>query len=180
MKKDTSLKLDEISYNTLIKGCCKAKKLNRAIDFYEEMKKLGIRPNRITFNSLIDTCVKCGKMIDAWKYYQEMVFLEITPDNFTYSILINGIKSNHQNKEELNKALSLFEVIQNKPDFVCDEIFYNSLIDACVKFGEVNRGLALFEEMKKKKIEPSSVTYGILIKAFGKVNDLVKAFKIFE
>ncbi len=34
--------------------------------------------------------------------------------------------------------------------------------------------------MKKRNIKPSSVTYGILIKAYGKTNDLVKAFKIFE
>ena len=34
--------------------------------------------------------------------------------------------------------------------------------------------------MKRKHIEPSSVTYGILIKAYGKQNELSKAFKIFE
>jgi len=34
--------------------------------------------------------------------------------------------------------------------------------------------------MKKKQIEPSSVTYGILIKAYGKVNCLNEAFAIFE
>ncbi len=34
--------------------------------------------------------------------------------------------------------------------------------------------------MKRKGIEPSSVTYGILIKAYGKQNDLSRAFKIFD
>jgi len=180
MKKDPTLKLDEITFNTLIKGCCKTKKLYQAIGLYEEMKKINVKPNRITFNSLIDTCVKTGKMGEAWKFYEEMTKCDIVPDNFTYSILINGIKSNHHNKDELNRALSMLDVIQNSPDFTPDEIFYNSLIDACVKFNEINKGLSVFEEMKKKKIEPSSITYGILIKAFGKINDLVKAFKIFE
>mmetsp|Transcript_41258 Transcript_41258/g.36601 ORF Transcript_41258/g.36601 Transcript_41258/m.36601 type:complete len:113 (+) Transcript_41258:1215-1553(+) len=112
MKRDSNLKLDEISFNTLIKGCCKSKQLYQAIGFYEEMKKMGVRPNRITFNSLIDTCVKTNKMIEAWKFYEEMTTSEIKPDNFTYSILINGIKSNHHNKDELNKALGMLDIIQ--------------------------------------------------------------------
>ena len=34
--------------------------------------------------------------------------------------------------------------------------------------------------MKNKSIEPSSVTYGILIKSYGKMNDLNGAFRMFE
>lgn len=172
---------DEITYNTLIKGCCKSKQLTEAIGFFEEMKAGKIKPNRITYNSLIDTCVKTNKMNIAWRFYDEMLRSEIIPDNFTYSILINGIKSNNTNKEELTKTINLLEKLEKMGDqFQPDEILYNSLIDACVKFNEINKALCLFEEMKKKSIEPSAITYGILIKAFGKMNDLVKAFKIFE
>lgn len=64
------------------------------------------------------------------------------------------------------------EQIQETGQFKADEILYNSLIDACVKFNEINKSLQLFSEMKKKHIEPSSVTYGILIKAYGKMNNL--------
>ncbi len=180
MKNDPTVCLDEISFNTLIKGCCRSKKLAQAIMFFQDMKQMGVKPNRITYNSLIDTCVKSEKMREAWQYFDEMVQNEIQPDNFTYSILINGIKSNHGNKEELNKALAMLEKLQASPEFKPDEIFYNSLIDTCIKFNEINKGLSLFEEMKKKNIEPSGITFGILIKAFGKMNDLVKAFKIFE
>ena len=59
-------------------------------------------------------------------------------------------------------------------------MLYNSLIDACVKFNEITLALKLFDEMHTKNIEPPSITYGILIKAFGKINDLAQAFKIFE
>ena len=172
---------DEITYNTLIKGCGKSKQITEAIGFFEEMKAAKIKPNRITYNSLIDTCVKTNKMNIAWKFYDEMIRNEILPDNFTYSILINGIKSTNTNKEELLKTINLLEKLEKLGgQFQPDEILYNSLIDACVKFNEINKALCLFEEMKKKNIEPSAITYGILIKAFGKMNDLVKAFKIFE
>jgi pentatricopeptide repeat domain-containing protein 1 len=42
----------------------------------------------------------------AWRYYEEMTkTFNIVPDNFTYSILVNGIKTNHSNREELLKAI---------------------------------------------------------------------------
>ena len=78
------------------------------------------------------------------------------------------------------KAIYLLEQLQNDTDFKPDEILYNSIIDACVSFNEINKCLSIFEEMKKNNVQPSSVTYGILIKAYGQTNDLVKAFKIFE
>lgn len=180
IKSDSDLKLDEVSFNTLIKGCCRNRKLHQAVTLLEEMKQMGIKPNRITYNSLIDTCVKSQKMSDAWRFYDEMNRTNIKPDNFTYSILINGIKANHTNKHELERALTMVEQLQSTPEFKPDEILYNSLIDTCIKFNEINKGLSLYEEMKKKNIEPSEITYGILIKAFGKINDLVKAFKTFE
>lgn len=105
------IKLDEITYNTLIKGCCKSRKLIQAIAFYDEMKIANVKPNKITYNSLIDCSVKSHKMNIAWKFYDEMLKSSIIPDNFTYSILINGIKSLNTNKDELMKAISLLESI---------------------------------------------------------------------
>ncbi len=72
MKNNSNIQLDEITYNTLIKGCGRKKRLPDAIALFEEMKTMGIVPNRISFNSLLDSCVKCNKMNIAWKYYDEM------------------------------------------------------------------------------------------------------------
>jgi pentatricopeptide repeat protein len=106
MKSSENITLDEITYNTLIKGCGRKKRLNDAIALFEEMKTMNISPNRISFNSLLDSCVKCNRMNIAWKYYEEMTkVFRIIPDNFTYSILVNGIKTNHSNREELLKAI---------------------------------------------------------------------------
>ncbi|CAD8156687.1 unnamed protein product [Paramecium octaurelia] len=181
MKQSQTIQLDEITYNTLIKGCGRKKRLNDAINLFEEMKQIGIKPNRISFNSLLDSCVKCNKMNIAWRYFEEMrKQYGIFPDNFTYSILVNGIKTNHSNRDELLRAITLLEQIQETGQFKPDEILYNSLIDACVKFNEIQKGMDLFREMKNKQIDPSSVTYGILIKAYGKMNDLNGAFRMFE
>ena len=179
-KSPETIKLDEITYNTLIKGCCKNKQVIRAINFYDEMRESSISPNRITYNSLIDTCVKTGKMNMVWKFYDEMIKENIRPDNFTYSILINGIKTCSTRKEDLYKTLQMHSALKECGEFQPDEILYNSMIDACVKFNELDKAFELFKEMSSRGIKPSSITYGILIKAYGKSNNLEKAFKIFE
>jgi pentatricopeptide repeat domain-containing protein 1 len=38
MKANPNIQLDEITYNTLIKGCGRKKRLNDAISLFEEMK----------------------------------------------------------------------------------------------------------------------------------------------
>lgn len=48
-----------------------------------------------------------------------------------------------------------------------DEVLYNCLIDACVRFRDVNRAVAVFHEMQLAGVKPSAVTHGILIKAYG-------------
>ena len=81
-----------------------------------------------------------------------------------------------------------------------DEVLYNCMMDMCVRFRDLPSALALFNQMKMQgrqttkhrlprtrlsetahapQIEPSPVTYGILIKAYGQENQLDQAFEIF-
>lgn len=125
----------------------------------------------MTFNSLIDVCVRCGEMNHAWSLFAEMQEATIQPDNFTYSTLIKGIKNfggtDARGHFELEKAFRLLDQIKQRGTLKPDEILYNCLIDACVRFHDINRAVAVFNEMQMARIEPSSVTFGILIKAYG-------------
>ena len=97
----------------------------------------------------------------------------IVPDNFTYSTLIKGIRADSSssgpitNQSDLERAFNLLELMKKQNQVKPDEILYNCLIDACVRFNDVNRAVAIFHEMQISGVKPSSVTYGILIKAYG-------------
>jgi len=56
---------------------------------------------------------------------------------------------------------------------------YNCLIDACIRLKDFHRAVSVFNEMAMSSIKPSSVTYGILIKAYGHANQLDNAFNAF-
>ena len=152
---------------------------------FELMKSQGIQPNDVTYNSLIDVCVRCEQMNQAWYFLSEMRDNNIIPDNFTYSTIIKGIRATScssgpiTNQNDLEKAFSLLELMKKQNQVKPDEILYNCLIDACVRFNDVHRAVAIFHEMQISGVKPSSVTYGILIKAYGYANQLDNAFHVF-
>ena len=172
---------DQVSYNTLIKGCALAHRVDTAFKLFREMSSEGISPNDITYNSLIDACVRSGRMDEAWGLLGEMSRDGITADNFTYSTLIKGIKYRGGNtNQELERAFTLLEEMKANKTIFPDEILYNCLIDACVRFRDINRAVALFSEMVMANISPSAITYGILIKAYGHSGQLENAFNAFS
>jgi len=61
-----------------------------------------------------------------------------------------------------------------------DEILFNCLIDACVKFNNLGRAEDAYKQMLYLGVIPSPVTFGILIKVYGNNGMLEKAFNIFE
>ena len=84
--------VDEVSFNTLIKGCAQERMVQRARELFDRMSQVGLKPTFVTFNSLIDVFVRCNQMDDAWRFFQLMRSSGLKPDNFTVSTLIKGIK----------------------------------------------------------------------------------------
>ena len=54
---------DEVTFNTLLKGCAIQKLFSKSFDLMIDQK---ITPNQVTYNSLIEVCVRCGRVDDAW------------------------------------------------------------------------------------------------------------------
>jgi len=176
---ESIIKPDEISYNTIIKGCGQTKNLSKAFEFLNRMKKCSVKPNEVTYNSLIDVCVRCGELDSAWELLSAMESSGLTPDNFTYSTLIKGIHPKND-KEGLKKVFDLFSEMKSKGKVKPDEILYNCLMDACVRYRDTYKAVAVFNEMELMEINPSAITYGILIKAYGQANQLDNAFRVFQ
>lgn len=44
---------DVVTYNSLIDGCCKTYRIERALELFEDMSKRGCTPNQVTYNSFI-------------------------------------------------------------------------------------------------------------------------------
>lgn len=191
------IKPDLITFNTYIKGCTQLKlydKLDYVFEHIIDHNDVNITPNDVTFNSLIDAYVRQNNMNKVFKLISTMQKYHIKPDNFTYTTIIKGlnkdslssnnnisssdINNNYKNKNELDLAFQLFEKVKqiSKPD----EILYNCIMDACLRFNKVDKMLELYKEMIDNNITPSSVTCGIVIKGYGMKGDVNSALKIYD
>ena len=61
------------TFNVLISGLCKAAKLNKAGDFFEDIKAWGLSPIVVIYNTLIDGYRKKGK---AGRMYKVQAILK--------------------------------------------------------------------------------------------------------
>jgi pentatricopeptide repeat protein len=155
-----------VLYTTLIKGCSKQKDLQSALALFREMKQEMVPYNIITYNSIIDVCVNCGAVHVAEGIFQQMIDEESmahgsSPDLITFSTLLKG----YCQAGELNKAFMVLEAIRER-ELPCDELVFNTLIDGCVKTGDLSTGLGLFGEMLKVGAQPSTITHSILVKLY--------------
>ena len=151
-----------------------------------EMGERGLVPNEITFNTSIDLFVEIGNMGEAWKYFEQMKVGDLNPDVFTYSTLIKGIKNHDENSRNLQRVFEVISMecekyIRNRENIAntFDEILFNSLIDACLKFGENERAERGIKLMKNLGVCPSPMTYGILIKSYGQYGLIESAMQAF-
>ena len=189
--KKNIIKPDLITYNTYIKGCTQLKLFDRIDVVFEHLinkNDINIIPNDVTFNSLIDAYVRQNNMNKVFLLMTKMQQLNIKPDNFTYTTIIKGLNKdsfssnsniiNNEKRNELDIAFQLFEKVKqiSKPD----EILYNCIMDACLRFNQVDKMLELYKEMLDNGITLSSVTCGIVIKAYGMKGDVDSALKIYE
>ena len=192
--KINNVKPDLITFNTFIKGCAQLNLYEKVTGAFELLlKNEEIKPNDVTFNTLIDVFVRAKDMNKVWFIISKMKEYGIKPDNFTYSTIIKGLNkncisndSNNNNtnnnsinsSSELDLAFKLFENVKktSKPD----EILYNCIMDACLRFGKIEQMLELYENMLNEGIKPSSITCGIVIKAYGMKGNLDKALEMYE
>ena len=200
-QKYNNVKPDLITYNTYIKGCSKFKlydKVEIALNhLINNSSENNITPNDVTFNSLIDVYVSQKNMDKVLQTVNLMQKYKIFPDNYTYTTIIKGLNKNsllknntnsYENKNiiqntelfsniELDLAFKLFNHVRqiSKPD----EILYNCIMDACLRFNKIDKMLEMYEEMIRNNIKPSSITCGIVIKAYGMKGDLKSALNIY-
>ena len=206
LKAVKSMAPDEILYNCLLDACISTKKIDKALELFNEM------PSRdeISYNTLIKGFSQGRHLEKAIEILETMKKSGVRPNEVTYNSIIDTcIRCNQSSmawryldemeasnlmpdnftystlvkgikgdhcNQELYRIFRILERGRISPD----EVLYNCLIDACVRVGDVNKAVEVFNQMKDSEIEASSVTYGIMIKAYGQANMLHKALATFK
>lgn len=152
---------------TLIKAYSKVNDLPKALEIYEKMKSDSkTQPNKITFNSIIDACIRLNNLKEAELIFTEMTEFNVKPDLITFSTMIKGcLKFKYP-----TKAISIIDIMINAEVYP-DEIVLNSVLDCCERSNSLELAIKVFNYFNKLKLKPSSISYSIALKVYGKLND---------
>ena len=63
---------DLITYSTMIKGFCREKNIESALELLNTMQNDKIKADEVLYNSLLDGCCKANQLDLAFKVYENM------------------------------------------------------------------------------------------------------------
>lgn len=143
------------------------------------MSSMKLDPNLQIENTIIDTYLEQKRFYKAWEQFQQNK-KENLADQYTYSSILKGIQiTPNMSADWLDKAFDI--MIEAEEKFIKpQEIFYNTLLDICIKFNNIDKAEKLFFDMREKRENLTEHTYSIMIKAYGKIKNLDKAVYIFD
>lgn len=159
-----NVKPSSVTYGILIKAYGRSNQLDNAFNVFLKMKEQKLQPNDVTYGCLIDACIRNHNLEKAEEVFASMEEDQAIINTIILSTMIKGYSKAHK----LDKALALYEKMKLSPNIEPNNVTYNSLIDCCVRCGDVDKASALFDEMKERHVQPDLITFSTLIKGYFK------------
>ncbi|KAF8405564.1 hypothetical protein HHK36_010471 [Tetracentron sinense] len=162
---------DEDIFVTIVRGLGRAHRTREAITVIDLVSRFEKEPSLKIYNSILGVLVE--EDIDLAKdfYRKKMMGCGIQGDDYTFGILMKGLCLTNRIGDGF-KLLQLMKSRGLKPNTV----IYNTLIHALCKNGKIGRGRSLMNEM----VEPSEVTFNILVSGYCREGDLIQALVLLE
>jgi len=166
--------LNTVIYSTILKGFAMAKRPDRLMALYEEMRERDIACNTITYNTMLNAFAQCGAMHRVPELLEDMKAATppVEPDIVTYSTMVKGFCASG----DLDKGLQLLKEMELDGKFAPDEVMYNSLLDGCARQHRLDDALKLLGNMRDSGVTPSNYTLSIMVKLLGRARRLNQAF----
>mmetsp|Transcript_137118 Transcript_137118/g.273504 ORF Transcript_137118/g.273504 Transcript_137118/m.273504 type:complete len:629 (+) Transcript_137118:93-1979(+) len=152
--------VNAVVYYSLVKGYAFEKDPDKVWSVYEEMRQRGLQTSITTYNGLVGAFSECGLVDRVDTLFRQMRAEGISPSVCTWSRLAKG----HCLRGEVHKAMEVMEEMRRTSGLKPDEIFYNTLLDACAERGMVDEGMQLICRMENEGLPASKYTLTILAK----------------
>ncbi|XP_024997075.1 pentatricopeptide repeat-containing protein At1g63070, mitochondrial-like [Cynara cardunculus var. scolymus] len=159
MEKD-GIKPNNITFNTILKGICEEKTVDKALEFFERVEWPGKRPDMVSFNTVLSVACKRGDSIMVQTVLNLMEDEGVKLNVVGFTCLMQYFC----NIGNINDCLKLFEhMISHGPH--PSMVTINTLMVVLCKNRELGAAYQVFSNLKSYGLSPDARTYGILIRA---------------
>ncbi|KAF9913359.1 hypothetical protein EC991_000121 [Linnemannia zychae] len=159
-------------YTTAIHRFGRAQKFDYMDLTLDLMRRQGLQPTEDTYSAIIDSHSKAGNLQDAQRVYQEVLAAGLVPTVKTLGPMLEAVGA----MGDYDMTKQLVEQM-NSSGISSNEYTFSALLQSISH--DPAKGTLLFNELSKQ-MEPNTVNYNILIRAFQRQSDLDGAFRVFR
>lgn len=166
------------AYNSLLHFVGQSGNLDEALGVFEDMKREGPLPDAVTYNTVIAAAAHVGDVDTALNVFLEMTNVGAAPTERTFGALLHAFAV----VGDANAARKVFESVE-AAGVKLNAVLYTSFIDALVKSGDdaaLAQAFEVMEDMRRRRVPATAVTYGCLLSACEKLGNVDLAFKLYE
>jgi len=151
----------------------------RASELLRSLCSANMAPGDAVFNSVVDTAVRARAYGEAWDVLELLLGHGRRADKYFVSILTKSLESS-TDKRWVRRGISLVDrfIEQQKEDV--DEIVFNSLLNVLGHVGDMLKLQQTLNRMMEYNVPPSAVTYGTVVKAYGRARDIDAVLKVWS
>lgn len=170
---EMAIKLDCVSYNTIVHALCEMGLLDDALLMLAEMKEKGLSPNVITFNTLLDAFYREKGFEGGERIWDMMVEYNVVRNTRSYNLRMQAMV----NIGDLGKAVDLFGTLE-KEGLKPDVNTFNALIKGFCDQGNVEEAKAWYSSLLETGCIPNRITFSILVERFCNSGDYDLTFEM--
>lgn len=170
-----------ISWTSMITAFAQNGQTQQALQLFEDMRLIGVRPNQITFVGVLSACGHAGMVDEALGYFETMQKdYKIRPVADHYACLIDMFV-------RLGRLHEAFDLIK-KMDFPANEFIWTLLLAGCRRHGKTE--LVFYAAEKLLELKPKDAeNYALLLNMYKsaqrweevtKVRELMREKRLFK
>ncbi|KAL3504856.1 hypothetical protein ACH5RR_034697 [Cinchona calisaya] len=149
------------AFNAIIAGFVSHDLSDEVLDFYNEMRMIGLVPDRFTFPCVIKAC--CDVM-DVGKIHGLVFKLGLEFDLYIGSALVHA----YLRVAFSSEALRVFDDLPDRDDVV----IWNAMINGFAQAGEVDKAMEVFQMMAENGVVPNRFSVTGILSVFAMVGEI--------
>ncbi|CAL6306571.1 unnamed protein product [Bathycoccus prasinos] len=173
-------KLDGRLFVDIICAFTSCRAYQEALDIFHSSK---CPKNIQTCTAIMQAYINSGKVKDAEQIYNRMRIdrseggYGFLPNARAHTTMLNGYEKSLMSSSAVNllRKLEQFNMVNNKEEFVPNEIHYNVVLSACGKCGEWSTAESIFHSMRARGVPTTTITFSTLITAYGRSGETFRA-----
>lgn len=173
--KEDGLVEENMTYMILIKGLCKAGRMDEVFRLLDKMRKNLSKPDVFAYTAMVKVLIAEGNLDGCLKLWDEMLKDQIDPDVMAYTTLVMALCKGNR----VDKGYEFFKEMKEKKHLI-DRSVYASLIEAYVVDGRVGSACGLLKDLLESGYRADLAIYNSLIKGLCTEKLVDRAYKLFH